>query len=108
MTGKKERPSWQTAGKPWTGWALTEILVIHGFTIPKWIGSSPPRWKMVVSGFGLRIMVGSGPLREYFPTFSNTTQPIGFTLWAKSMVGHGSMIIPPNQFVNVSVQKIKK
>jgi hypothetical protein len=57
------------------------------------VGSMPIPDQILTFGFGLRIMVGFGPPREYFPTFSNTTLPIGFTFWAKSMVGHGSMII---------------
>jgi len=43
---------------------------INGFTMQKWDGSTPPRWKMEAFGYGTKRTDGDGPKQAFIPTCS--------------------------------------
>ena len=77
--------NYQPVGKNLIGWVPFVPPNINGFTMRKWNGSTPPRWKMAASGYGTKQMDGAGLKQGYIHTYTVGETPLGFIYREKSM-----------------------
>ena len=62
-----------------TGLVPSAHLPIPGSTMPNSVGCTPPKEKLMIFGYGIRNLAGSGQPTGYSPTSLTTLLPIGFT-----------------------------